>query len=257
MSKKRHVPADEPYFLVRTATGTFSDGDAIREHSHSWGQLIYATSGVLTVWTAQGSWVAPPHWAIWAPADVPHAMRFTGASSLRTLYLRDGGAAPARSAVIAVSPLLRELIVRAVDIGMLDSRDPIHVALAQLILAELRQHEAASLDLPQPQTDVLRRVADYVAGAPDACEGHALLARRFGIGSRTLERGFLRETGLSLGRWRRQARFLHSLRRLGAGASVKQAALESGYRSSSAFIAAFRASLQMTPARYFQRGVDR
>ena len=32
-----------------------------------------------------------------------------------------------------------------------------------------------------------------------------------------------------------------------------QAAIDSGYRSSSAFIAAFRSSLHMTPARYFQR----
>ena len=47
-------------------------------------------SGVLSVWTAPGSWVAPPHWAVWAPAGVAHAMRFTGASFIRTLYVRPG-----------------------------------------------------------------------------------------------------------------------------------------------------------------------
>ena len=84
--------------------------------------------------------------------------------------------------------------------------------------------------------------------------GHAALAKRFGIGVRTLERAFTSETGLSFGRWRRQARFLHALRGLGGGAPVKQAALEAGYRSASAFIAAFRAALNATPGRYFEAG---
>ena len=51
-----------------------------------------------------------------------------------------------------------------------------------------------------------------------------------------------------------EARFLHALRCLGAGAPVKQAALDAGYQSPSAFIAAFRAALDTTPGRYFQAG---
>ena len=64
-------------------------------------------SGVMTVWTEVGTWVAPPQWAVWAPAGVAHAIRFTGASSLRTLYLRPGfGQMGEASAVVAVSALL-------------------------------------------------------------------------------------------------------------------------------------------------------
>jgi AraC-like DNA-binding protein len=252
MLKKRHAPADEPHFLVRTLATEFPGGRALAPHAHPWGQLIYAASGVLSVWTEQGSWVAPPHWAVWAPADVAHAMRSTGTALLRTLYVRPGLAGqPAQSAVITVSPLLRELILRAVEIGMLDRREPAHVAMADLILHELRAQSTPSLDLPQPRSVLFRRVAEHVAAAPGERSGHAALAKRFGIGARTLERGFVDETGLSLGRWRRQARFLHALRRLGGGAPVKQAALEAGYRSASAFIAAFRVALNTTPGRYF------
>jgi len=253
MSRKRHTPKDEPHFLIRTADATFADGGTLPAHAHPWGQLIYASTGVLTVWTAQGSWVAPPHWAVWAPAGIAHALRCTGVTRLRTLYLREGLAASLqRSVVIGVSPLLRALVDRAVDLGMLDERDQTHVALTHLIVAELREQTTASLDLPQPQTEILRRVAAHVASAPDGREGQAAIARHFGLSTRTLERRFESETGLSFGRWRRQARFLHALRRLGGGASVKQAAIDSGYRSASAFIAAFRSSLKMTPARYFQ-----
>ena len=255
MSRTRHTPADERHFLVRTLATEFRDGRALAPHAHPWGQLIYAASGVLSVWTAQGSWVAPPHWAVWAPAGVAHAMRFTGAASLRTLYLRPGLAGqPEQSAVITISPLLRELIGRAVEIGMLDRREPIHVAIADLILHELRAQSTPSLDLPQPRSALFRRIAEHIVAAPSERSGHAALAKRFGLSVRTLERAFVDETGLSLGRWRRQARFLYALRRLGGGVLVKQAAAEAGYRSASAFIAAFRVALDTTPGRYFEAG---
>jgi AraC-like DNA-binding protein len=44
---------------------------------------------------------------------------------------------------------------------------------------------------------------------------------------------------------------MDALRQLGAGASVKRAAIEAGYRTPSAFVAAFRASFKTTPGRYF------
>jgi AraC-like DNA-binding protein/quercetin dioxygenase-like cupin family protein len=252
MSRTRHTPADEPHFLVRTVSSAFANGSAILPHAHRWGQLTYAAAGVVTVWTDQGSWVAPPTWAVWAPHGIAHAMRFTGKTLLHTLYVRPGlRGQPERSSVVAVSPLLRELIVRATDVRMLDRRDAAHVAMTALILHELRAQPTPSLDLPQPKSAALRRVADRIAQDPGRPHRHGELARRYGVSVRTLERGFLAETGLSLGRWRRQARFLHALRCLGGGASVKHAAAEAGYLSPSAFIAAFRRALETTPGRYF------
>ncbi len=256
MSRKRHTPADEPHFLIRTLGAEFADGSALEPHAHEWGQLIYAASGVVSIWTGQGSWVVPPpYWAVWAPAGVAHAMRFAGAASLRTLYIRPGLGSPApNSSVVIVSALLRELIQRAVEIGMLDAREPTDVAIADLIVHELRAHATPVLDLPLPRTELLRRVTEHLSRTPDDRSGHGTLAQRFGVGVRTLERGFEAETGLSLGRWRRQARFLFALRRLGAGAPVKRAAVEAGYQSPSAFIAAFRTAFDTTPGRYFEAG---
>jgi AraC-like DNA-binding protein len=105
----------------------------------------------------------------------------------------------------------------------------------------------------------LRAVADYVASTPATRAGHATLARRFGLSLRSLERGFAKETGLSLGRWSRQARFQFALRRVGSGAAVKAAAADAGYATPSAFVAAFRTAFGTTPGRYFGGGpgVDR
>lgn len=249
MSRKRHTPADEPFFLIRALAADHADGAALASHTHAWGQLIFAAAGLMTVTTGNGAWVTPPHWAVWAPAGVAHAIRFTGAASLRTLYLRPGRwELPRASTVVAVSPLLRELIVRAVDLGMLDAREPVHVALAELIVSELRTRPAASLDLPLPQSTRLKRIAEAASLSPAPC---AALARAHGLSARTLERSFLAETGLSFGQWRRQARFLNAMRALGAGVSVKQAAAEARYQSPSAFIAAFKETFGQTPGRYF------
>lgn len=232
----------------------FADGHVIAPHAHAWGQLIFAATGVVTVWTEHGVWVVPPHWAIWAPAGVEHGLRFTGAASLRTLYVRPDIASVApRGPVVTVSPLLRELILRAVRERMLDARERIHVALVDLIVHECAPSPAAPLDLPLPQSARLREVAEHLAGHVSDRISHARLARRFGVGVRTLERGFMAETGLSLGQWRRHARFMDALRQLGAGASVKRAATEAGYRTPSAFVAAFRSSFRTTPGRYFRR----
>jgi AraC-like DNA-binding protein len=255
MSRKRQTVADEPHFLVRTLAADFADGAVVAPHAHAWGQLIYAATGVVTVWTEHGTWVVPPHWAIWAPGGVEHGLRFTGAASLRTLYLRPDipGLAP-RSTVITVSPLLRELLLRAVDERMLDERDRTHLALAHLIVHECSPAATPPLDLPLPCSARLRKVAEHLASRPSDPATHAALARRFGIGVRTLERAFVTETGLSLGQWRRHARFMEALRQLGAGASVKHAAIEAGYRTPSAFVAAFRSSFKTTPGHYFRQG---
>lgn len=171
---------------------------------------------------------------------------------LRTLYFRPGLVGlPANCGVIRVSPLLRELILRSVAIGFLDQREPIHAAMTQLILDELHSDATPSLELPMPKNPLLCRVAEHVSQTPQDRRSNAGLAKLFGIGVRTLERGFVAETGVALGQWRRQARFLRALRLLGAGAAVKQAAMDAGYRSPSAFIAAFREVFQTTPGRYF------
>jgi AraC-like DNA-binding protein len=253
MSKKRHTPADEPHFLVRTLAADFADGDVIGPHAHSWDQLIYAVTGVVSVWTEHGQWVVPPHWAIWAPAGIEHGLRFTGTASLRTLYLRPGitSLAP-RSTVVTVSPLLRELILRAVGERMLDARDHVHRALVDLIVHECLPCAAPPLDLPLPRSGRLRAIAEHLTNHASDRVSHASLAKHFAIGLRTLERAFLADTGLSLGQWRRHARFMDALRRLGAGGSVKHAASEAGYRTTSAFVAAFRSSFKTTPGRYFR-----
>ena len=65
--------------------------------------------------------------------------------------------------------------------------------------------------------------------------------------TRTLYRRFLRETGITLARWKHQARLLESVRRLADGTPVTRVALDLGYESPSAFSTMFRRSLGIAP----------
>jgi len=252
MSRKRRTPADEPFLLVRTSTSDVRAGAVIAVHTHDWHQLIYVRSGLMSVATTTGSWIAPPTWAVWVPAGVGHAIRFIGDSALRTVYLKTAWRTdlPDDCRTLAVSPLLRELIVRATTIGMLDGRDPTESAIAGLIVAEMGEPGPPPFRLPEPTSPATVEAARIIAGDTAGALATPALARAVGIGARTLERRFRAETGMSLGRWRQQRMLLRGLERVAGGASVKSAAATAGYGSPSAFIAAFRNAFGTTPARY-------
>jgi AraC-like DNA-binding protein len=254
MARKRRTPADEPFLIVRSLASSSEAGARTGRHVHDWHQLIYASSGVLTVWTERGSWITPPQRAIFVPAGIAHEIAFAARSALRTLYLRPewSGALPADCAVITVSPLLRELILRATRDGMLDRREAVDVALAGLIVDEFRQARVPPFELPQPESQPLRRAAALIAGG--GAPGTEGLARGAGMSKRALERRFRAETGMSPGHWRRQRALLAAIEGLAGGAPIKQVAADAGYATPSAFTAAFRRQFGVTPGRYFAAG---
>src|ERR1700733_98702 len=126
MSNIRHGE-DDRHVQIRTFGVTFRSGHpahmSVPTRAPEWHKLIYATRGVLTVETAHGAWVVPPHRAVWIRAGVDFEVKTSGVVALRFLYIRPGARLPREAcAVVNVTPLLRELIVRAVMIGALDTR---------------------------------------------------------------------------------------------------------------------------------------
>jgi AraC-like DNA-binding protein len=253
MSQKRRTRHDEPFLLVRSLASNHQAGETIERHAHDWHQLVFGSAGVLTVWTEGGSWVAPPQRGVWVPGRTRHSIRFAAPSLLRTLYLRPGSNSllPTSCCAIAVSSLLRELILKVTTLGMLDSREPVAAALALLIAEELAGSDAPAFELPQPTSLRTRRAAELMASDGPEAASNLELANTIGMGLRTFERRFREETGLTPGAWRRQHRLLEAMERLAAGAPVKMVADRAGYASPSAFVAAFRDAFGTTPGRYF------
>ena len=209
----------------------------------------------MTVSTGRSSWMIPTARAVFIPAHSAHAIRMWGTVQMRTLYL-----SPALTSfekpecrVIEVAPLLRELILRTVERMGLDSRVPHDSRLIGLLEDEVNLAMAAAADsplvLPLPQDERALALAHSVLQQPLRSENVDELAKQHGVARRTLERRFSDETGMSFGVWRQKARLLDSIRLLAEGTSVTDTALDCGYASVSAFIAAFKGTFGYTPGR--------
>ena len=71
---------------MASVSADFANRHMIPEHSHPEDQLLFASSGVMTLRTKQGVWVVPPLRAVWIPANTPHSVAMSGPVSMRTLY---------------------------------------------------------------------------------------------------------------------------------------------------------------------------
>jgi len=240
---------------VRSLSYDYPSGHRVAPHVHEWHQLVYAAQGVMTLSTDAGAWIVPPHRAVWMPANVEHAIRMSGAVSMRTLYIRTGIAhdLPRDCRIVDVPPLLRELILRAVELGSLDARIPAHRHLLAVLLDQIRTLRSSGVHLPRPRDARARRLASQLEEAPGDRRTLAALARRSGASVRTLQRIFRAETGMTFGTWRQQLRLGHALQALAAGGSVTAVALDAGYASVSAFVSAFRRTFGQPPARFLRR----
>jgi AraC-like DNA-binding protein/mannose-6-phosphate isomerase-like protein (cupin superfamily) len=233
----------------------FAAGFEILPHSHERAQLIYATAGTMRVSTGDGMWIVPPQRALWMPAGVRHGIVMLGDCTMRTLYVREDAAAfmPQACRVLSVSPLLRELIVRATELPLrYDESGPAGHVVA-LIVAELRGLQSLPLQLPMPRDAKLRALCQALLDAPGDQRTLGDWALTINASARTLARRFQSETGLSFGAWRQQARVLEAMGRLGGGAPVTQVALDLGYDSVSAFSAMFRRAAGASPSEYRHR----
>ena len=250
------VDVDRPIVAWRS---DFPAGYRLAPHRHNRGQLVFAASGVMTVITAHGTWVVPSSRAVWIPPGIEHEVVMSGTVAMRTIYVRKKTAQrlPTAPCVLNVSPLLRELILRAMALPPLyDVRSAAGRVMA-LILDEIRSVPVVPLELPLPRDARLARLCRAVLADPGADRTFAYMARQVGASTRTLARLFQRETGQSFTRWRQQARLMEALRRLAAGTPITTVALDLGYATPSAFTYMFRRALGVPPRHFYAAGTNR
>jgi len=231
-------------------------GSSLRPwHHHRRGQLLYADVGVMQVATAAGTWVVAPEQAVWVPPGVEHQVGHRSGVAMRTLYIDPVVARelPRECCVVAVPPLLRQLILRAMSIGLDYPPEGPEARVMAVILDELRALQPEPLHLPHPRDPRLRRIAEALLADP--ADGRALTdwAKAAGASERTLARLFVKETGMTFGAWRERLRLTAAVARLAEGQPVTAVAYDLGYQSPSAFIAMFRRSLGDTPGRYLKK----
>src|SRR5262245_26387849 len=231
----RWSPVAMPRSLVALAVD-WHDGHRIPWHRHRVAQLLYARRGVMTVTTADGAWVVPPLRAVWVPPGMAHTIHMTGSVEMRTVYLASSlcAALPAACRVVQVTPLLRELVLRAVDFPARYARAGAEARAAAVLVDEIRGAAVAPLHLALPSDPRALRVARALLAEPGDPRPLGAWAKPAGASARTLARLFRRETGASFRAWRQQLRLLRALERIASGDAVTRVALELGYASPSA-----------------------
>lgn len=239
---------------ITTLTHDYTPGHVVPLHFHERDQLVYASRGVMTVRTGDGSWVVPTHRAVWIPAKIPHTIAMSGTVAMRTLYLRPRLAKtlPRHCCVLNVSPLLKELVLHACEFPGLKRTIRAQRHLIDLILDQMEAIPVVPLRLPNPSDPRAVRIAEALLADPGSRQLAAQVCKSAGASKRTAERLFQRDVGITLGKWRQQLRLMQAMRLLAEGAKVTHAALEAGYSTPSAFISMFRKTLGTTPTLYFR-----
>jgi AraC-like DNA-binding protein/mannose-6-phosphate isomerase-like protein (cupin superfamily) len=241
---------------VVAAASDYPDGHRVALHRHSRDQLLHALSGVVMVSTLEGRWMVPPDHAMWIPAGVEHAVEMFGAVRMRSAYLvPDAGPdlLPGTLRVLAMTDLMRSLIVEAVEIGTADGCNGRSDAIMRLLLLEIPRLAARPFALPFPADPRLAKLCRNFIAAPTP---HATIdgwAAEAGMSRRSFTRRFLRETGVSLSVWRRQATLFAALPRLAGRTRITTVALDLGYDSAPAFTTMFRRMLGVSPRSYLKR----
>jgi AraC-like DNA-binding protein len=224
------------------------------EHSHSWHQLVYAVTGVLTVSADARSIAISPEQAVWLPTGTKHSVGSLMGAEFRSLWVADDacpGVAP-DVAVFEVSGLLRALIVEGATLNSTVDPDYTNRVVA-LIFDQLRRARAATAALPWPQHPKLLALCEALYADPANSRDADRWGHDLGMSARTLTRHFEQEVGMSLRDWRVRLRLFKAIELLCGEAPITDIALDLGYASASAFIYMFRKEMGCSPLQYRRR----
>lgn len=258
MMGQSHYRAPDDYEDVpRPVVGIGNDyppSFELAEHQHRRAQFLYAASGVVAVSTPEGAWVAPPERAVWIPAGTPHSVRMVGAVQTRSVLI-EAAACPSLGGacrVVAVSPLLRQLLVCAAEVPVEYDEAGRDGLVMQLLVAEIDRAPIIPILVPFPRHAALAAQCHGFLEAPRVSATIDEWADALAMNRRRFTRLFRRETGMSFAEWRQQACLSVALPRLAAGEPVTAVALDLGYEGPANFSTMFKRVLGAPPSRYRQ-----
>jgi len=248
------VEVDEWAWEVGSRATDYPPDWYIAPHSHAKHQLIYAIKGLMIVESQAERWTVPTSRGIWMPCGQVHAIRCVGDVKMRSVFVRPDAAAdlPCQSKAISISPLLSELIKASVNFTGPFAEDSRESRIMRLILDEISVLPTLPLKLLQPSDPRLLAICTALQQRPDDPSTVADWGQHLGIDEKTIQRLFRKETGMTFGQWRQQARLMQALERIALGERIIDVAGTLGYDSPSAFASMFKRQFGTTPSQFFK-----
>lgn len=122
--------------------------------------------------------------------------------------------------------------------------------LRRQVLTILERRALTPSEPPSPTSPAAGAVAEALLFNPGDTRTIQCWAQEVHLSSRSLERAFRNETGLTFQQWRAHARMRTAARLLRSGASVTSVTHRVGYESATSFARAFRTFHGMSPTEY-------
>ena len=238
------------------------DGLITGWHSHEVHQIEYAMHGVVEVETDSAHYLLPPQQAAWIPVGLEHqAVMNADVKTVAVMFapelISDAGG---RARIIAVSPLIREMMIYALrwpidrGAGSVEDEavaDGFFRTLAQLV-SEALDHEAP-LSLPTSEHPIVAAALAYTKQHLDSVTADDV-SRAVSVSERTLRRLFQDTLGLSWRTYLLHARMLRAMALLAApGQSVQATSSAVGFENLSSFTRSFTQFCGETPSGYRKR----
>ena len=215
--------------------------------AHDDHELAWAASGTCVIEANGDRYPLDDLWALWVPAGVRHRVE-PGSDSLVLPVWFDG--AEHASWTDRVTPVLRgaalDRLVRTVLQHGLTSPEEQATAIARLhtlVGTALRDGGPT----PLPASTPARRVALALLSDPRRPDTLEDWAKKVHTSGKPRQRAFTDDLGMPFRRWRTRVRVAAAVSRLRAGETVESTSTAVGFRSPSAFAAACRSELAMTP----------
>lgn len=217
--------------------------------------LLWQVRGTADVRVADQTINLQENHALWIPVGTEHSFRLSADSALLPVLLDADGAevgASLRSpAVYGVDERLGTLLLVQVQgsYSIVRSSADVH----RQIVRHLQTCPPLPAALPLPCSDAARRIALALLADPADERSVVQLAAAAHTSSRSVERAFRAETGVTLRTWRLASRMEAAGALLRRGLSVDAVAARVGYSSVSAFRRAFKGHFSLTPSAYLLR----
>lgn len=244
-----HAAGDVDVPFAIAGMGERVDRDtAWAEHSHPTHELLWNGHGASSVTVGTRTWTITPQLGLWVPAGVLHSGFAPAGTWYRTTHfsVRTAPQLSAAPVAVAVTPLLRLLLQRVGDPELSEHSR----SLTEAMVLDVVQPAPNEVLVHRPESALLAPIVMAVTSDPGDQRSLADWADELGVSTRTIARAFQDQTDLSFTRWVGTVRAQHAVALLAAGVELELVAEHVGYRSVSAFGAAFRRTTGLTPGRF-------
>lgn len=221
------------------------------EHSHPTHELLWNRRGASIARVGSRTWTITPTLGLWLPAGELHSGFTPAGTWYQTAHfgIRDVPSISDRPVSVEITPLLRLLLER-LSVPDLTERSR---SLTEAMVTDVLSPSPHELLVHIPGSPTLRPICEAVLADPSDPRTLTEWADHMGLSARTLTRAFRAETGLGFATWVATVRAQHAVALLTLGHELDEVARRVGYRSVSAFGAAFRRTTGLTPGAFRAR----